>query len=73
MRIDTSSLIAAQSAPRPAQAPRPAPQGAPAADNSLFEPLIFREVKPEPAPATPLAAGPQTPPRRPGALLDITV
>jgi hypothetical protein len=72
MRIDTTSLIAAQSTPRPAQAPKPAPQGAPAVDNSLFEPLIFREVK-EPAPAKPLAAGPQTPLRRPGALVDITV
>jgi hypothetical protein len=73
MRIDTSSLIAAQSAPRPAQAPRLSPQGAQPADNPLFEPLVFREVKAEPAPAKPLAAAPQTPPRRPGAVLDITV
>ena len=73
MRIDTLSLIAAQSAPRPAQAPRPAPQDARAAGNGLFEPLIFREAQPEPPPAKPLAAGPQTPLRRPGALVDITV
>ncbi len=73
MRIDTSSLIAAQSATRPAQAPRPAPQDARAADNPLFEPLIFREVKPESAPAKPVAASPQTALRRPGGLLDITV
>ncbi len=70
MRIDASSLIAAQSAQRPTQtAPKP-PQPA---DNPLFEPLIFPQPKTEAAPAKPLAAGPQTPPRRPGAMLDITV
>jgi hypothetical protein len=70
MRIDTTSLIAAQSAPRPTQAP---PRSAQPADNPLFEPLIFREARTETAPAKPLAASPQTPPRRPGALVDITV
>jgi hypothetical protein len=71
MRIDASSLIAAQSAQRPTQtAPKP-PQPA---DNPLFEPLIFPQAQIEAAPAKPLSAGPQqTPPRRPGALLDITV
>ena len=69
MRIDATSLIAAQSAPRPTQAPRPAQ----AVDNPLFEPLIFREAKAEPVPAKSVAASPQTPPRRPGALIDITV
>ena len=73
MRIDTTSLIAAQSAPRPTQAPRPAPPGPQGVDNPLFEPLIFREAKAEPAPSKAVAAGPQTPPRRPGALVDITV
>jgi hypothetical protein len=70
MRIDASSLIAAQSAPRPTQAtPRP-PQPA---DNPLFEPLIFPQARAETAPAKPMAASPQTPLRRRGALLDITV
>jgi hypothetical protein len=73
MRIDATSLIAAQSAPRPTQAPRPAPQGPRAADNPLFEPLIFPQGKAEPAPAKAVVASPQTPPRRPGALIDITV
>jgi hypothetical protein len=69
MRIDATSLIAAQSAPRPAQALRPAQP----TDNPLFEPLIFPQTKAEAAPARSPAASPQTPPRRPGALLDITV
>jgi hypothetical protein len=71
MRIDAMSLIAAQSAPRPAQpaAPRPAQP----ADNSLFEPLIFPQAKVEAAPARSQGTAPQTPPRRPGALIDITV
>ena len=85
MRIDATSLIAAQSAPRPTQAaPKPAHPGAlgapihqkaaqPPADNPLFEPLIFREARTETAPAKPMAVSPQTPPRRPGALLDIRV
>jgi hypothetical protein len=74
MRIDASSLIAAQSAPRPTQA-APTPQRAaqPAADNALFEPLIFREAKAEAVPAKAHSPQPQTPPRRPGALVDITV
>jgi hypothetical protein len=72
MRIDATSLIAAQSAPRPPPAP-PAPQVARAADNPLFEPLIFREAKAETAPSKPQTVSPQTPSRRPGALLDITI
>lgn len=70
MRIDASSLIAAQSAQRAAQ---PAPKPVQAADNPLFEPLIFPQTKAEAAPSKPHAQGAQTPPRRPGALLDITV
>ena len=81
MRIDATSLIAAQSAQRPTQAaPKPAHPGAlgapihqGAADNPLFEPLIFREARTKTAPAKPMEASPQTPPRRPGALIDITV
>ena len=81
MRIDATSLIAAQSAQRPTQAaPKPAHPGAlgapihqGAADNPLFEPLIFPQTKAETAPAKSPAASPQTPPRRPGALIDITV
>ena len=70
MRIDASSLIAAQSAQRPTQ---PAPRPVQSADNSLFEPLIFPEAKAEAAPSKPRTPGAQTPPRRPGALIDITV
>ena len=70
MRIDASSLIAAQSAPRPTPA---APKPAQPADNALFEPLIFREAKVEDAAPKRQGVAPQTPPRRPGALLDITV
>ena len=74
MRIDASSLIAAQSAQRPTQAaPSPPPQGARAADKPLFEPLIFREARTDTAPSRPHAQSLQTPPKRPGALLDITV
>ena len=74
MRIDATSLIAAQSAPRPTQA-APINQKAaqPPADNPLFEPLIFPQTRTETAPARSMAASPQTPPRRPGALVDITV
>ena len=70
MRIDTTSLIAAQSVQRPTQA---APKPAQPADNPLFEPLIFREAKAEPVPAKAVVPSPQTPPRPPGALIDITV
>ena len=83
MRIDATSLIAAQSAPRPTQAaPRPAAQpgapinqraGQPPSDNPLFEPLIFPQTRTETSPAKPISASPQTPLRRPGALIDITV
>jgi hypothetical protein len=85
MRIDASSLIAAQSAQRATQpAPRAVQSGAlgapinqraaqPPSDNPLFEALIFPQAKAEAAPSKPHAPGAQTPPRRPGALLDITV
>lgn len=82
MRIDTSSLIAAQSAPRPTQAaPKPAQAGGPInpgagmppADKPLFEALIFREASVETAPSRPQGTRPQTPLKRPGALIDITV
>jgi hypothetical protein len=67
MRIDASSLIAAQSAPRAAQAaPKPA-------DKPLFEALIFPQAAVETAPAKRQVMAPQTPVKRPGALLDITV
>ena len=70
MRIDASSLIAAQSAPRPAPAaPKPPQQ----ADKPLFEALIFPQAAVETALAKPQIAAPQTPPKRPGALVDITV
>jgi hypothetical protein len=72
MRIDAMSLIAAQSAPRPIQTQAP-PRPAQPADNSLFEPLIFPQAKAEVAASKPQAVSPQTLPRRPGALIDITV
>ena len=70
MRIDSLSLIAAQSAPRATPA---APKAPPQADKPLFEALIFPQATVETAPARPQAVTPQTPPKRPGALLDITV
>jgi len=70
MRIDATSLIAAQSAQRPTQA---APKAPPSVDNPLFEPLIFPQAKAETAPSKPQAQGTQTPSPRAGALLDITV
>ncbi len=70
MRIDASSLIAAQSAPRATPAAPKPPQ---AADKPLFEALIFPQATVETAPAKPQIMAPQTPPKRPGALLDITV
>jgi len=70
MRIDASSLIAAQSAPRHAPAAPKAPQQA---DKPLFEALIFPQAAVETALAKPQIAAPQTPPKRPGALIDITV
>jgi hypothetical protein len=70
MRIDASSLIAAQSAPRAAQAPAKAPQQA---DKPLFEDLIFPQAAVATAPSKPQAIAPQTTAQRPGALLDIKV
>jgi hypothetical protein len=66
MRIDASSLIAAQSAPAAPRAPQQA-------DKPLFEALIFPQTTVETAPTKPQIVAPQTPPKRPGALLDITV
>ena len=66
MRIDATSLIAAQSAFQPQRSPQPA-------DKPLFEPLNFPKAELEPTPPKPLETGPQTAPRRPGTQLDITV
>jgi hypothetical protein len=70
MRIDTTSLIAAQSAPRPAQAAARPPQPT---DKPLFEPLDFPKAGPEPRPPKAPGTTPQMALRRPGTQLDITV
>ena len=65
MRIDGTSLIAAQSV---SQAQRTQPAGKP-----LFEPLNFPKGEPESAPSKPTNNGAQTGFRRVGTQLDITV
>jgi hypothetical protein len=69
MRIDASSLIAAQAAARPA-----APSRAPVpANNPLFEPLKFPEPgirQSQPVAPQSVAQGAGS---RPGTLLDITI
>ena len=68
MRIDTTSLIAAQLAQRPSES---AAQRS--SDKPLFEPLIFPQAGTETAPSKPHGTATQTPVGRPGAQLDITV
>jgi hypothetical protein len=70
MRIDTTSLIAAQSVQRPAQ---PSPRPPQSADKPLFEPLNFPRAAPDTAPVRTPGTGLQTALRRPGGQLDITV
>jgi len=73
MRIDTTSLIAAQSVQRPTQAAPQAPQAHQVADKPLFEALIFTQTRAETAPSRAQGPAPATPVRRPGSQLDITV
>jgi hypothetical protein len=69
MRIDSNSLLAAQSALQ-ARAPVQPPQ---ATAKPLFEPLNFPRAEPADAPRHPVLAEAEKPPLRPGARLDITV
>ena len=77
MRIDGTSLIAAQSAFQTQRTQQAAPVPAQTPGKPLFEPLNF--PKADEQPGLPKPAGPaghaasQTAPRRPGAQLDITV
>jgi hypothetical protein len=69
MRIDASSLIAAQGAARPAAPSRtPVPP-----DKPLFEPLNFREPAVRQSASAAAQDVPQGANSRPGTLLDITV
>jgi len=70
MRIDATSLIAAQSVQRAAPA---APRAPEAADKPLFEPLNFPQAEAGPSPVKSPASTQQTASRRPGSQLDITV
>jgi hypothetical protein len=69
MRIDASSLIAAQAAARPA-----APSGAAVpADNPLFQPLNFPESGVRQSQPVAPQGGTERVGSRPGTLLDITI
>jgi hypothetical protein len=69
MRIDGSSLIAAQGAARPAAPSRtPVPP-----DKSLFEPLNFPEPAVRQSPSGAAQGVAQGAGSRPGKLLDITI
>jgi hypothetical protein len=69
MRIDASSLIAAQAAARPAAPSRtPVP-----ADKPLFEPLNFPDLGVRQSPSVATQDVPQGAGSRPGTLLDITI
>ena len=73
MRIDGTSLIAAQSALQAQRAQKAVPPQAQLASKPLFEALNFPKLEDQSAPAKPPNTGAQTPSRRPGAQLDITV
>ena len=68
MRIDSASLIAAQSATR-AHAPQPVPSGG----KPVFEPLNFPRTAPDPAPMMRIEAPPRPILGDLGSKLDITV
>jgi hypothetical protein len=70
MRIDATSLIAAQSVQRSQTSPARAPQPA---DKPLFEPLNFPKAEPDLTAARARETRPLAASRRPGAQLDITV
>jgi hypothetical protein len=69
MRIDGSSLIAAQSAPLPSQPANRTPQ---VADKPLFEPINFPRAEAAQPPAK-ASVTTQSLPRRLGSQLDIKV
>ena len=73
MRIDGTSLIAAQSSFPAQRTQQPAPVPAQTPGKPLFEPLNFPKAPEQPAPSKPANTAGQTAPRRPGAQLDITV
>ncbi len=73
MRIDGTSLIAAQSSLQAQRTQQAAPPAAQPAGKTLFEPLNFPKMEELPGPPRPTAPAGQTAARRVGALLDITV
>ena len=73
MRIDGTSLIAAQSAFQAQRPQQATPVQAQPAGKPLFEALNFPKLEEQPAPSKPANAGAQTPSRRLGSQLDITV
>ena len=73
MRIDGTSLIAAQSALQAQRAQKVAPAPAQTPAKPLFEALNLPKLEEQSAPAKPPNTGVQTPSRRLGAQLDITV
>jgi hypothetical protein len=73
MRIDGTSLIAAQSVSQAQRTQQALPPAAQPAGKPLFEPLNFPKTEPGPAPSKPANIGAQTDFRRPGTQLDITV
>lgn len=73
MRIDGTSLIAAQSVSQARRTHEALPAAAQQAGKPLFEPLNFPKSGPEPAPSKPAEPGARTGAPRPGGQLDITV
>jgi hypothetical protein len=73
MRIDGTSLIAAQSSFQAQRTQQAAAPPAQTPGKPLFEPLNFPKVEEQTAPSKPAGTAGQTAPRRLGAQLDITV
>ena len=73
MRIDGTSLIAAQSALQAQRAQKAEPPPALPSAKPLFEALNFPKIEDQSAPAKPANTVAQTPSRRLGAQVDITV
>jgi hypothetical protein len=73
MRIDGTSLIAAQSSFQAQRTQQAAPPAAQPLAKPLFEALNFPKIEELPVPSKPAGPAAQTATRRVGAQLDITV
>ena len=73
MRIDGTSLIAAQSSFQAQRAQQTAPAAAQPPGKALFEPLNFPKAEEQRGPSKPAVPAGHTGARRLGAQLDITV